>query len=207
LGKIVIVVGYGAQKVKRALGDSCTYAFQKEQLGTGHALKCGLEEVGESFKSILVVYGDDSSFYRPETIKEFLNEYLEEKPVLSFIVLEKEDPTGLGRVVRDKQGQVRAIVEEREADQNQKGIKEVNDGCYVFNLDWLKSNLHKIERSASGEYYVTDLVKIALSEGDKVGVFKLSNSEEWVGVNTPEQLKTADLLMKRRERESRESIG
>ena len=132
LKKIVIVVGYGAEEVKSFLGEVYDYALQEEQLGTGHAVAWGLKEVSSEFSHVLVVYGDDSGFYKKETLKSLVDQHLAGQATLSFITLEKINPAGLGRIVRDSDGKVIGIVEEKMATEDQKKITEVNDGCYIF---------------------------------------------------------------------------
>jgi bifunctional UDP-N-acetylglucosamine pyrophosphorylase/glucosamine-1-phosphate N-acetyltransferase len=116
---------------------------------------------------------------------------------ITFVSLKLENPFGLGRVIREN-GEVVDIIEEKDADSTQKAIKEINDGIYIINRSWLELNLPALKKSKVGEYYLVDLVKAAVSQGKKVGTFKLEDTSEWCGVNTPEELDEADRLMRKR---------
>lgn len=197
LEEIIIVVGHKASEVKNVVGKGYKFAVQRRRLGTGHAAAVGLSEVSSKPREVLVINGDDSAFYKLETIQKVLNKHVGKGNTITFVSLELENPSGLGRVVRDGE-RVLGIVEEKDASEKQKKIKEINDGVYCFRRDWLENNLPKIKKSGSGEYYLVDLIGLAISQGEKVGVFKLDDPSEWRGVNTPEELELADSLMKGR---------
>lgn len=199
-GKIVIVVGHKAEDVKSAVGKGFIFAHQGKRLGTGHAAKVGLSYVSKGTKNIIVLNGDDSAFYKSETIKEVVEQHLSQRNTITFVTLTQGDPTGLGRIIR-KGGKVVGIVEEKDATQDQKRIREINDGLYLFNRNWLEKYLPTIKKSAVGEYYLVDLISLAVNQNEKVEAYKLSDSTEWKGVNTPEELSAADILMKRRTRD------
>ena len=166
-------------------------------MGTGHAAATGLKKVPKNIKTVIVLNGDDSAFYKNETIKSVIRTHIQKKAVVTVVSLMKENPEGLGRFVRDKKGNLEAVVEEKEATAKQKKIKEVNDGLYVFDRTWLSRNLSKIKKSKAGEYYLVDLVKIALRQGRNVEVYKLKDVSQWQGVNTVKELEEADGKMKR----------
>lgn len=172
------------------------FAEQKRALGTGQAAATGLKKVPEDIKTLVVLNGDDSAFYKSETIKNIIKTHIQKKAVITFVSLIKEDPKGLGRVIRDRKGNLKAVVEEKEATARQKEIKEVNDGLYVFNRIWLSRNLARIKKSKAGEYYIVDLVEIALRQGRNVEVYKLKDVNQWQGVNTQKELEEADRKMK-----------
>ncbi|MBU0998569.1 UDP-N-acetylmuramoyl-L-alanyl-D-glutamate--2,6-diaminopimelate ligase [Patescibacteria group bacterium] len=196
--EIVVVVGYKKdQLIKETVGAS-KFAYQEKTLGTADAVARGLSKIGKNINTVVALNGDDSAFYRPQTIKKIINSYYDNKAVVSFVSLVKKNPKGLGRVVRNKKGELVSIIEEKEANPKQKQIKEVNDGLYVFNKRWLKENIGKVKKSTVGEYYIVDLIKLALKQNKKVNVFKLQNSDEWQGVNTEKQLKEANRKMLKR---------
>jgi len=197
LAEIVVVVGYQAAEVKKVAGGGYKFAYQAKQLGTGHAVSVGLGEVQPVINNILVVNGDDSAFYKSETIQKILKKHIGKGNTITFVSLELADPTGLGRVIRRAQ-KVVGIVEEEAASSAQKKIKEINDGVYVFRRGWLEANLPKIKKSPAGEYYLVDLIGLAVGQKEPVGVFKLADTSEWQGVNTPEELAAADRLMRER---------
>ena len=196
--QIVLVVGYKTNLVKKTLGSEFTYAEQKRQLGTAHAAVCGLAKIEKGIKTVLIVNGDDSAFYSNKTLKDLLAVHFRTKNTLTFLTARLKNPYGLGRVVRDKKGKVIEVAEEKMTTNLQKEIKEVNAGCYLAKVPWLKSVLAKVKKSAAGEYYLVDIVKIAVKEKEKIGTVLLRNRNEWQGVNTPEELKMADLIMRQR---------
>ena len=198
LGKIVVVVGYKKEEVINQVKGEVEFAFQPTVLGTADATAKGLALVSSSIKTVVVLNGDDSAFYSPEVINEVISMQHNSHSILTFVGLVKDDPLGLGRIIKDKKGNLVDIVEEKDLNEEQKKIKEVNDGLYVFNRKWLSQNLSKIQKSASGEYYLVDLIKIALKGNEKVSVYWLKDNSQWLGINTPEQLEEADRLMRQK---------
>jgi UDP-N-acetylmuramoyl-L-alanyl-D-glutamate--2,6-diaminopimelate ligase len=198
LKNIVMVVGYKKEQVIKQFAGAVKFAVQPVALGTADAVAKGLAQIGPHLKTVVVMNGDDSAFYTSEVITEVIKTWQTSKAVLTFVSLIKEEPLGLGRIIRDKKGDLVDIVEEKDLTEDQKKITEVNDGLYVFDRKWLGRNLAKIQKSASGEYYLVDLIKIALEEHHKVAVYKLKDNSLWQGVNTQEQLYAADLLMQKK---------
>jgi len=198
LEDVILVIGHKGGFVQQTVGAGYKFAVQSRRLGTGHAAKVGLTLVPKDTEHVMVLNGDDSAFYKPETVKKVLEKHFRENNTITFVTLEPKDPAGLGRIVR-KSGKVVGIVEEKVATEEQKKIKEVNDGLYLFHRSWLEKNLSTIKKSKSGEYYLTDLIHLALGKGEKVETYKLDDPSEWKGVNTPEELKEADNLMKKKE--------
>ena len=144
-----------------------------------------------------MINGDDSAFFEPETINKIYQEHHDKKAVVSFVSLIVDDPTGLGRVVKDKNGQLLGIVEEKDASEQQRKINEVNDGFYVFDKKFVQENIEKIKQSSnSGEYYIVDLVKLALLEKKPVHVHVLEDRAEWHCINTLKQLEEGDRKMR-----------
>jgi bifunctional UDP-N-acetylglucosamine pyrophosphorylase/glucosamine-1-phosphate N-acetyltransferase len=197
LAETVVVVGYQAAEVKKVVGAGYKFAVQTKQLGTGHAVATGLSKVSPKIKNILVINGDDSAFYKPETIQKVLRKHIGKGSTVTFVSLQLADPTSLGRVIRHGK-KVIGIIEEKAASSAQKKIKEVNDGVYVFRRAWLAENLPKIKKSPVGEYYIVDLIGLAVQQEEPIAVFKLADTSEWKGVNTPEELAAADKLMRER---------
>ncbi|MFH1971806.1 MAG: sugar phosphate nucleotidyltransferase, partial [Patescibacteria group bacterium] len=196
--EIVLVVGYKKEQVMKETAGASKFALQEKPLGTADAAAKGLTKIGDNINTVVALNGDDSAFYKPQTIKKIINSHYDSNAVVSFVSLIKENPEGLGRVVRNKKGELVSIIEEKEADSQEKQIKEVNDGLYVFNKKWLEENIGKVKKSPAGEYYIVDLIKLALKQNKKVNVFKLQNSDEWQGVNNPSQLKEANSKMLKR---------
>lgn len=200
IGEIVAVVSYRKNLVVNHIGGAVKVAVQKNPKGgTANATSYGLREVSDESKDVMVLYGDDTAFYEPRTINSVVDEHYKEKSVLTFVTLIKDDPSGLGRIIRNKNGQLMGIVEEKDATDEQRKIKEVNDGLYIFNKDWLNNNLPKIKKSpVTGELYLVDLIKMAIDQGKKVIAHTLLTDVEWQGINTPEQLVVAQEKMKER---------
>ncbi|MBM2820722.1 MAG: UDP-N-acetylmuramyl tripeptide synthetase [Candidatus Berkelbacteria bacterium] len=195
--KPVVVIGFCGEKIKEHLRDKVIYALQPKRLGTAHAVICAEPKVSKLVEDVLVIMGDDSAFYNPETINNLIELHREKSPSITMLTVHKKDPAGLGRVIRDETDHVRGIVEEKLASPAEKKIKEVNAACYVFKTLFLWPALKKIKRNSTGEYFLTDLIEIANQEGRRVIAHKIS-SNEWRGINTPEQLLLAHKVMAQR---------
>ena len=190
--KIYAVVGFQSQSVKEALENQVEYVEQEAQLGTGHAVKVAVPYLSASTRTVLSVYGDDSAFYPPTLFQEMVHKQQNEHCDLLFLTVHKDDPTGLGRIIRDKDGSVARIVEEKNASPEEKKITEINTGFYCFDYKFLKDFISQITvNSLSGEYYLTDMVEIALSAGKKVEAMFVPDSSIWQGVNTRKDLALA----------------
>jgi len=194
---IVVVVGYQAQSVRKALGNTVTYAVQSQQLGTGDAIKSALPLINPSSSTVLTIYGDDSSFYPPELFREMVTKKTSLGCDLLFLTIHKDDPTGLGRIVRDSNGKIRSIVEEKVATEEQKQIQEINTGFYCFDHNFLKLHLAEIRPNpVSGEYYLTDMIEIALKHGKKVEAMLIKDDTIWHGVNNRHDIFQAQAKLK-----------
>ena len=193
------VVGYKRHLVLHQISRNINYVVQEKTSGTGDAVRIALKKIDSKFKNVLVINGDDSAFYKPETIKNVIKTHDENNSVITFVSLVQGNPMGLGRVVRNEKGEFKAIIEEKDASSDERKIKEVNDGLYIFNQKWIRKNINKLQKSpVSGEYYLTDMLKIAVDQNRKISIYKLPDSNEWQGINTPEQLQTAEEKMKKR---------
>lgn len=197
--EVISVLGFKRNIVLARLSKNINYAIQPKPLGTGNAVLNAFPKISKETKTLLVINGDDSAFYTPKTIKNVIDLHQGTNSILTFVSLIQKDPTGLGRVVRDKKGQLIGTVEEKNATDEQKKIKEVNDGLYIFNYKWLQKNIFNIKKNAKAmEYYLPDLIEIALNNKEKVSVYTLPDSSEWQGINTPEQLAEAESKMQKR---------
>ena len=196
---IVTVFGYKRNIILKRLSKNINFAIQPKPLGTGNAVLNAFPKIPKKTSMLLVINGDDSAFYTPKTIKNVIELHKNNNSILTFVSLIQKNPAGLGRVIRDINGKLLGIVEEKNATEKQKNIKEVNDGLYVFNYKWLQKNIFRIKKnSVSSEYYLPDLIKIALKNKEKVSVYKLPDSSEWQGINTPEQLIEAEKKMQKK---------
>lgn len=193
--KIVTVIKFKAESVKRALGSSVVYAIQGDKKGTAAALEDGIKNIKFPVEKVFVIYGDDSAFYTPELFKFIIAEHDKNAADVSILSIKLDNPMGLGRIVRRKNGGIEKIVEEKVASDEEKKIQEVNTGCYCFSLDFLKKYLPEIKMNpTSGEYYLTDIVDVALQNGRNVHVSLYPDSSIWFGVNDRSQWAKARLL-------------
>jgi len=193
----VVVIGHQAEQVRAALDESVRTALQEEQLGTGHAVMSAEALARGASDLVLITYGD-MPLLRPETLRALIEVQKNNPGPLSLLTVEMEDPHGFGRIIRDEEGRVTAIVEEAVATPEQRAIRELNTGVYCIRNEWLWGALRKIQRSPKGEYYLTDLVEIAVSEGLEVQAVCLADSEEALGINTRVHLAEAEAVLRKR---------
>ncbi|HWM41106.1 MAG TPA: bifunctional UDP-N-acetylglucosamine diphosphorylase/glucosamine-1-phosphate N-acetyltransferase GlmU [Burkholderiales bacterium] len=183
--KIVVVHGHGAEQVKSAFPEEhIEWALQAEQLGTAHAVMQGMPRVGAD-ADVLLLYGD-VPLVRTATLKRLLDAAREG---LAVLTADLENPAAYGRVVRDAQGRVERIVEQRDASAAERGIREINAGFYALSARRLSAWLKKIDnRNAQKEYYLTDLVGLAVGDGVPVVAVKAADPWEAAGVNSKREL-------------------
>jgi bifunctional N-acetylglucosamine-1-phosphate-uridyltransferase/glucosamine-1-phosphate-acetyltransferase GlmU-like protein len=190
----IVVVGFAKESVVSVLGDRVTFAEQNELLGTADAVSCGLEKLSRDNQTVLVLDGDDSAFYEKDVIKNLIKTHDAENAAMTFLTIDVDNPEGLGRVIRDRDGQVLQVVEEKDLKDDQRKIHEINPGCYIFEVSFLKKYLGKVEKSPeTNEYYLTSLVDIAINNKERLIAFS-AGEMLWRGVNTPEELKEAETL-------------
>jgi bifunctional UDP-N-acetylglucosamine pyrophosphorylase/glucosamine-1-phosphate N-acetyltransferase len=192
----VVVVGHNADAVRAHLGERVRYALQSEQLGTGHAVMQAADLLRGQSDLVLVFYSD-MPLLRGETLRALVQAQQAHDGPFSMLTMTAPDPRGFGRIVRTD-GFVSAIVEEHEATAEQKLIRELNPGVYVFKAEWLWSHLPLIRPKKKGEYYVTDLVEIAVTEGGRVQGIPAEDNDEMIGVNTRVHLSEAEAALRRR---------
>jgi len=194
--KPIIVVGYKAQSVIDELGSNYLYAVQTKRLGTGHAVKIGLKKAYNSAKDIFIVNGDDSAFYSQNMLKGVFKLHQQNNTIITMLIVKIPDASDYGRIIRNLEGNVIGIVEKSDLIEEQKKIDEVNCGAYVINAEWLKANIGKIKKSYKGgkEYPITDLIKLAVLQNQKISGVVIDR-KEWVGVNNLEQLSEANRLI------------
>lgn len=192
-GKPIVIVGHKAELIKETLGDTCEYALQKEQLGTGHAVESA-KDYCMGAEAVVVLSGDQP-FVKVATIKKCLEKYEETKAKITFTTTEIPDFLDwrkyfipLGRILRTN-NEVVGIREYRDANEIEKEIREINTACcYVFDANWLWENIPKIKMNETKhEYYLTDLFHIAYEEKEKIETIKMS-AEESMGANSKEDL-------------------
>ena len=189
----VIVVGKGSRLVKKTFGSNYSYVIQKPQLGTGHAVRVAKDALAGA-KNIMVLYGD-GPLISPTLIKNLADTHLESGSVLTMATVTVTDFDGwrsefksFGKIVRDENGLIKKIVERKDANAQETLIQELNPAYYCFSTTWLWDNIEKLTLgNAQGEYYLTDLVQIAVDQGHEIKTVDI-RPEEALGVNTKEQL-------------------
>lgn len=195
INTIIVVVGFAKESILHYFGDSLLYAEQKEQNGTAHAAAAGLGLLAPDITDVLSVYGDDSYLYDPELLKKLINEHQREQADVTMLTIDIENPTGLGRIVRDELGHVKGIVEDKVATEQQKQITEINTGCYIFKRSFLEEYLPKVHMNPiAQEYYLTDIIELAAQNNKKVAAVR-GGHIPWRGVNRPEELVEARKLV------------
>jgi bifunctional UDP-N-acetylglucosamine pyrophosphorylase/glucosamine-1-phosphate N-acetyltransferase len=195
--KPVLVVGVGADQVRETLGDAVRYVEQVRQLGTWHAvLQARPLLTGES--AMVVVTYADMPLLRPEMLARLVAHHGQTAPVITMLTVVQDDARGFGRVLRDLSGAVTGVVEEPDATPEQLAIRELNAGVYCFDAAWLWSHLEQIPLSAKGEYYLTDMVGMAVAEGSRVEALTTDDPSEVLGINTRVHLAEVQAVSQRR---------
>ena len=192
----VVVTGHGAEAVEAHVAERATTVRQEPQLGTADAVRVGLSRVPDDARQVLVTNGD-VPLLSPDLFRAVLREQAEGDAVIALLSARVPDPTGYGRVVRGTHGGGMAIVEDRDADAATKEIDEINVNTYSFDAAWLRANVASVAASASGEYYVTDLVARAVESGHRVRVVVAPRPELAHGINDRAQLAAAEELIRR----------
>ncbi len=196
---IFTVVSYKAQEVTDIVSSKFKvyFAHQLEPLGTGDAAKSALRKMDQDYQTILIVGGDDSAFYTPSTLTQFINSHYDTKATVSIVTLEDPKKERMGKVFRSENGEFAKMLEFTEYSKLDLTSNEINCGVYLFDFKWLKNNIESLEKNPTkGEYYLTDLINLAKNQQEKINIFRLQNKNEWFGVNTPEELEDANLLFK-----------
>jgi len=194
----VVVVGHGAEEVKKYLGDSAQTVLQEPQLGTGHAAMQAESLLKGKTDMVIVTYAD-MPLLRGETFKQLVETQRLNSGPFSLLTVMADDPRGFGRIVRNEDGTVVAIVEEYVATPEQQQIKELNVGAYCFNADWFWDALKRIEKNQKkGEYYLTDIVEIAVKDNLPVQAVVHNDFIETIGINTRVHLSEAEAAMRMR---------
>ena len=196
--KPVVVVGHGAEAVQKYLGESADCVLQEPQLGTGHAAMQAEPLLKGKTDLVIVTYAD-MPLLRGETFQRLVETQRNNPGPLTLLTVIADDPRGFGRIVRKLDGTVQAIVEEYVATLEQQQIKELNVGAYCFRADWLWDALHRIEKNPKkGEYYLTDIVEIAVREDLPVQAVIHDDFIETIGINTRVHLSEAEAAMRMR---------
>ena len=199
--KIYVVVGHQAGEVERAVqaevGDRAAFVTQAEQRGTGDAVMSAQSQLENSDSLVLILSGD-VPLIKQATLEAFINQHRAGAAACSILSVRLENPTGYGRIVRDENERFVRIVEQKDATPEEQTVREVNSGIYCFNARKLFAALKRVEPSnQQGEYYLTDVPHLLLSDGDAVNVYLHANAREVSGINTRAELAEFENLMRR----------
>lgn len=197
----IIVVGYRKERIFETLGKEYRYVVQEQQLGTGHAVKSALEYVDDSIENIMV-FNVDHPLISAKTIQTLVDEHIKLKPVLTMATATVPDfkewrsPLfSFGRIVRDEKGNLEKIRYGKDLTEAELNIKEVDPAYFCFDKKWLIPNIEKLDTNNSHkEYYLTDLIRLAISNKEKIGTISIDPIEA-LGVNTKENLETLESVV------------
>lgn len=198
LQRVVTIVGHGAEQVKEQLGEQSVFALQEEQLGTAHAVMQASDLLAHYEGTTLVICGD-TPLITFDTMEALLKQHEQTNAKATVLTAHVEQPLGYGRIVRDSEGNVEKIVEQKDANSEELQIQEINTGTYCFDNALLFDALKKVKNeNAQGEYYLPDIIEILKREGHVVSAYQTSNFEETLGVNDRVALSQAEKLMQKR---------
>ena len=196
LDPVIFVVPGESSAIQDALGPEFVYAEQYEQLGTGHAL-IQAENAARGSDNVVVAMGD-TPLIRSETLRALTTAHVRAETPATIVTSKPANANGLGRVLKDSNGRVRAIVEQGQADAKTLSIDEVNTGLHCYQSAWLWENLAKLPPSTTGEVYLTDLIELAFKQGHQVETVTLDDGDEGIGVNTRVDLSFAESALRDR---------
>lgn len=194
----VVVIGYRADLVRETLAHrpGLSYAEQKEQLGTGHAVMMCREYLAVHDGPVVILAGD-SPMIEARSIAELLAAFKRDRPACLLGTAHKENPAGLGRIVRDADGNFQGIVEEKDATEAQRQITEVNLSCYLFDSQKLLAALDQVRNdNKQQEYYLTDCPGILLAQGEKVQALPILSDRETLSINNMEELAIVEAALR-----------
>lgn len=196
--EIYIVEGENGELIRKAVSPDCTFYRQRERRGTGHAVMMAADSLAGG-GDVLVLYGD-APFINAETIQASYRQHKTEQNAITLVTAHLSNPYGYGRILRSESGDVTGIVEEKDTNDQQKSITEINAGTYWFDAEFLAGALGRItDDNIQKEYYLTDTVEIAVKSGRRVGGFTAENQEVTLGANDRRGLKTLNEIARSRE--------
>lgn len=198
---ILVVVGHQAEQVEQAVlaevGELASFAIQEKQRGTGDAVESA-RRLLENSDSLLLLLSGDVPMIRAETLQKLIEHHRATGAACSILGVRLENPTGYGRIIRDKQGRFQRIVEQKDATEEERQVREINSGIYCFETRNLFDALRRVEpKNEQGEYYLTDVAEIILSTGRKVEVYTHTDPREVSGINTRAELAEFENLIRR----------
>ncbi len=196
--RMALVIGYGADQVRQAVGNQVTFVEQHEPRGTGHAVLQAREALHGKADNVLVLYGD-MPLLRSDTLKQLVELEAKTRATIAMLTVHSTESMGFGRILRDKAGRVQGIVEESDATPEQRAIQELNCGVYCFQDKWLWEHLPLLQPNGKKqEYYLTDLIGMAVAEECAIEAIGLQDVSEVIGINTRVHLAKAQAIMRER---------
>lgn len=197
--RIIAVIGHQADRVQEALsGRNVEIVHQAEQRGTADAVRLAMESL-KGYQGRVVILCGDVPLMTAKTVSELISAHQKFGASVTVLTTEVEDPTGYGRIVRQADGSIHKIVEDKDAPADIKGIREVNTGTYVFEGPFLSEVIREIRaENAQKEFYLTDSIEVGLKKGVRVSAHKTREREEVIGVNSRTELAMVDGMMRRR---------
>jgi len=197
VSRLVVVTGHGADAVEATVADRAATARQEPQRGTADAVRVGLQASPADAAELIVTMGD-VPLQAPALYAALLEALRRRSAAVALVSANLEEPAGYGRLVRGADGGASAIVEEADADEATRAVREVNVGTYAFDAGWLREAIGRVEASASGEYYLTDLVALAVADGRAVEIVEAPDAADAMGINDRVALAVAEERMRRR---------
>lgn len=197
---IVLVIGHQANAVQGTFRGAADIrcAMQEEQLGTGHAVACALDSLAGFHGTVLILCGD-TPLLRSETLQQMLAYHRDHKAAVTVLTALMDNPFGYGRVLRGADGHVVRIVEQKDATAEERAIREINSGIYCMDSAFLFGNIRSLSNNnAQGEYYLTDLLAVAVQQGLTCLALPTDDADEIMGVNDRAQLAEAARILRRR---------
>jgi len=197
--KVILIIGHQKEEVQKACRSmNVEFVIQEPQLGTGHAVMMAADFL-KSYNGDVLVLSGDVPLLSSATISNLATTHQQAGAITTLLTSELDDPSGYGRVIRDSAGRVAKIVEQKDASAEELKIKEINVGIYMFRPKELAAALTQINNNnAQGEYYLPDVVKLYVQRGEKVVAQLAANFDETRGINTVQQLKEAETILKHR---------
>jgi len=194
--KIIVVIGHKGEMLADFLKPyQVQFVWQRELLGTGHAVLQTRNLLSDFEGTILVLCGD-VPFLRVQTVKDLIQTHQQTNAVASVLTALLQDPRGYGRVIRGKDDSVEKIVEDKDASPEERKEKEINSGTYCFDSRFMFKALDQVKNeNEQGEYYLTDAVKILRKSNHKVSAFRAKNPQETMGINSLAQLQQMERLL------------
>lgn len=194
----IVVVGFGGDTVKEAMGSQAEFVVQKEQLGTGHAVLQAAPLLAEDKGTVMVLCGD-TPLLTADLLKKLYEEHQVAGAKATVLTAVMPDATGYGRIIRTASGTVAKIVEHKDATEEERQVKEVNSGIYCFETEALFAALKQVNcENAQGEYYLPDVLEILQKDGEKIWAVAADDYEETLGINSRLQLSGAEKILRRR---------